>query len=318
MRGLLFILAFLSFSLICFAQEGGKPININPLGDAEKALRTLTHDSIKPGWKKGALLNVGFSQVSLNNWAAGGQNSVSINGLFSGFTNLHKKTFLWDNSLDVGYGVLQQGKGNSFIKTDDKFAFTTKFGKKAYKNWYYSTYIDFRTQLTKGFKYPNDTVKISDWLAPAYVIGAIGLDLKKTDHLSFFISAVTTKITIVNDHALSDAGAFGVDPGKLIRSEMGGYVKFIWAMKLMENVNLTTKLETFSNYVKNPSRIDVSWENLLELKVNKYLSTTITTHLIYDEDIDIQVDKNNDGLIDAIGPRTQFKEVLGIGFSYKL
>ena len=35
------------------------------------------------------------------------------------------------------------------------------------------------------------------------------------------------------------------------------------------------------------------------------------------QSIDIAVDNNNDGIIDAVGPRTQFKEVLGVGLSYK-
>jgi hypothetical protein len=53
------------------------------------------------------------------------------------------------------------------------------------------------------------------------------------------------------------------------------------------------------------------------MKVNKFISATISTQLLYDHDIDIAVDNNNDGIIDAVGPRTQFKEVLGVGLSYK-
>jgi len=53
------------------------------------------------------------------------------------------------------------------------------------------------------------------------------------------------------------------------------------------------------------------------MKVNKYISTTLSTHLLYDDDIDIAVDTNNDGITDRFVPRTQFKEVLGVGFSYK-
>jgi hypothetical protein len=51
--------------------------------------------------------------------------------------------------------------------------------------------------------------------------------------------------------------------------------------------------------------------------VNKWITTTITSHLIYDDDIDIAVDNNGDGVIDAAGPRTQFKEVIGVGLNVK-
>ncbi|MBK8927730.1 MAG: hypothetical protein IPM74_17965 [Crocinitomicaceae bacterium] len=80
---------------------------------------------------------------------------------------------------------------------------------------------------------------------------------------------------------------------------------------MMENITITSKLSLFSNYANNPQNIDVNWENLIEFKVNKYISATLATHLIYDDDIDITDADGN------TGPRTQFKEVIGIGFSYK-
>ena len=85
----------------------------------------------------------------------------------------------------------------------------------------------------------------------------------------------------------------------------------------MENIKLVSKLDLFSNYGEHPERIDVNWEVLIALKVNEYISATVSTHLVYDHDIDIAVDNNGDGIIDAVGPRTQFKEVLGIGLTYK-
>ena len=83
------------------------------------------------------------------------------------------------------------------------------------------------------------------------------------------------------------------------------------------SVSLLTKLDIFSNYLNNPQNMDVSWETIVSFKVNKYISATLTTHLLYDDDIDIVIDSNGDGIIEATGPRTQFKQVLGIGFSYK-
>jgi len=79
----------------------------------------------------------------------------------------------------------------------------------------------------------------------------------------------------------------------------------------MENITVSSRLSLFSNYANNPQNIDVNWETLIELKVNRFISATIATHLIYDDDIAIQ---DRDG---NTGPRTQFKEVIGVGFSYK-
>lgn len=87
----------------------------------------------------------------------------------------------------------------------------------------------------------------------------------------------------------------------------------------MENVDFATKLELFSNYLNSPGNIDVNWDVLLAMKVNKYITASITTTLIYDHDIDIPTYKtiNGEQSVIGFGPKTQFREVLAIGFSYK-
>ncbi len=77
--------------------------------EPEKTLRTHSSDTIM-GWKKGGVFTATMAQTSLTNWVAGGENSFSVNGLFSGFANYKKGKSIWDNSLDVGYGIIKQGK----------------------------------------------------------------------------------------------------------------------------------------------------------------------------------------------------------------
>jgi len=295
--------------------------------DGEEQLRSQNADSTQ-GWKKGGIITVNISQTSLTNWAAGGQNAFSANGLISLFANYEKGKGLWSNSLDIGYGILKQGKDGDFIKTDDKIDLLSKYGRKAAKHWYYAALLNFKTQMAAGYNYPNDSVKISALFAPAYILGSLGMDYKPNDDFSVYISPVTSKITVVSDQDLANQGAFGVAPakydnlsvliseGEKARFELGGYLRLEYRKELMENITVLTKLDLFSNYLNNPQNIDVGWETLLTMKVNKYISATLTTHLIYDDDIDIAVDKNDDGIAAESGPRTQFKEVLGIGFSY--
>lgn len=298
--------------------------------EVEKKLHATPIDTVS-GWKKGGVIGINFSQASFNNWAAGGQNSISFMGLVNVYANYKKGRASWDNMLDIGYGLLQQGKNKDVIKTDDKIELSSKYGRMASKYWYYAALLNFKTQMTPGYNYPNDSVKISDWLAPAYLLTALGMDYKPDEHLTTFIAPFTSKLTIVNNTALADAGAFGVEKaiydtagvvithGKKYRSEAGGYVRVIYQNTFFKDksISLLTKLDLFSNYLHNPLNIDVSWETIIGFKVNKYISATITTHLLYDDDIKIAIDTNGDGITDATGPRTQFKEVIGIGFSYK-
>lgn len=267
-------------------------------------------------WKKGAVIGLNLSQTSLTNWQGGGQNSLAANALFSGFTNYKKGRNVWDNSLDLAYGLLQQGSAK-LIKSDDKIDFNSKYGRFAFKHWYYSALLNFKSQMAPGYNYPNDSVVISRFLAPAYILASVGMDYKPNDYFSLYISPITQKTTIVNDDKLNAVGAFGVDSGKVIRSEYGAYARIQFQKDVFTNVNFKTKLELFSNYLDKPQNIDVNWETLLSMKVNKYISATLSTTLIYDDNILIPIDKDNDGIVEKSGPRVQFKEVLGIGFSYK-
>ncbi len=72
----------------------------------------------------------------------------------------------------------------------------------------------------------------------------------------------------------------------------------------------------FNNYLVKPENLDVNWELLVVVKVNKFLSVNINTHLYYDHDVKISVDDENDGNLDNSEPRVQFKELLGIGFVF--
>ncbi len=292
--------------------------------DAEKRLKAVNADTVM-GWKKGGLVALNIAQTSLTNWAAGGQNSAAFNGIFSAFANYKQGKSAWDNSLDIGYGILKQGKNAISMKTDDKFDFFSKYGREAFKNFYYSALLNFRTQMRPGYKYPETEKKISDIFAPAYLLIAAGLDYKPSAYFSAFIAPLTAKFTFVNDPVLSAAGAFGVKPGENSRSEFGGYLRAIFSKndfkdEFMKNVSFTSKIDLFSNYAHNPQNIDVTWENLIGLKVNKFISVNFNTVLIYDDDIKVPVDRNGNGLFEsneAPGSRTQFKEILGVGFSYK-
>jgi len=298
------------------------------IADAEKNLKTRSADT-SVGWQKGGTITLNMSQVSLTNWAAGGQNSISGNGLLSLFAHKKNGNSSWQNYLEIGYGTIKQGKNANWWKTDDKIDFTSKFGKKAFSGWYYAGLLNFKTQMTAGYKYPDESTKISDLLAPGYLLGAIGLDYNENDNFTAFFAPVTAKTTFVKDQALANAGAFGVEPaiynpggemlseGENIRTEFGGYLRLFYKKDLMENISMQTKLDLFSNYLKNPQNIDISWEVLLSMKVNKYISATLSTHLLYDDDINIAIDNDNDGTTDSNGPKTQFKEVFGVGFSYK-
>ena len=284
-------------------------------------------------WKYGGILTLNGQQVSLTNWFAGGQNSISGGALTNLFIDYKKGNTSWENNFELAYGVVRQGDNKEWWKNDDRIQLTSKLGKPAFNNWHYSCLIDFKTQFAAGFNYPNDSVLISNFLAPGFGLVSLGMDYKPSDDFSLYLAPASLRFTIVNDQKLADEGAFGVtraikqldtlqnliviQKGKKSREEIGGYLKFTYRRVVMENVDFSTTLELFSNYLVTPQNIDVNWTTLTTMKVNKHISANFSTHLIYDDDIDISEDKNQDGITDFKGPRIQFKQVLAVGFNYR-
>ncbi|MBR4620242.1 MAG: DUF3078 domain-containing protein [Salinivirgaceae bacterium] len=313
--------------------------------DAEAALRTNTADSVD-GWKVKGVASLNATQTSLTNWVGGGQNSISINGAFNIQANYKMGKNSWENTFDLGYGLMKQGEDADYRKTDDRIDFSTKYGYQAYKSLYYAALASFKSQMTNGYNYIDDTTKqkISAFLAPAYVIGALGVDYKPNSYFSAFVAPLTVKYTIVNDQDLADAGAFGVSAaeykeitdstgvvlsrtlvksGKKSRGEFGGYLRLMFSKsdfkaEALKNLSITSKADFFSNYLHNPQNIDVSWETQIAMKVNKYITVSVSTHLIYDDDIDVPVKTTLPDGTEGIkmSKRVQFKEIAGVGIMY--
>lgn len=266
-------------------------------------------------WKKGGMASLSFSQTSLSNWSGGGDNAISTNAQLNLFANYAKAKNSWENTLGLEYGLLKQGDAGT-RKSIDKIDFVTKYGHQASKKWYYSALLDFKTQFAKGYNYASsddaDDVKVSSFMAPAYILLSLGMDYKPNEIFSAYISPVTGKMTVVNDESLSDAGAFGVDPGDKIRTEFGVFSKITLKKTIFENVDLKSTLDLFTAYSDSFGNIDVNWDVMINMKVNKFLTASINTTLVFDDDVDYV---NKDG--DNKGVKVQFKEILGIGLAYK-
>ncbi|MCB0834249.1 MAG: DUF3078 domain-containing protein [Bacteroidetes bacterium] len=267
------------------------------------AIFSLSAQEADTTWKKGGTIGVNFSQVQLKDWSGGGDNSLALNSLLSLYANYFLEKTRWENSLELGYGIVKQGSAGT-RKSDDKIIFVSKYGRDFIGPWKYSALLDFRTQFANGYDYgvPDSLRKpISKFMSPAAITLALGANYRPNDMFSAMISPVTGKATVVLDSRLSDAGAFGLDPGKKVLSEFGWFINCVYQTPVMKGIDFTSKLNLFSAYNK-AKEIDVNWENLLLMKVNEYVSASFTAQLVYDKDV---VNK------------WQVKEVFAAGLLYK-
>lgn len=277
-----------------------------------------TDEKEVPDWKRGALLNLNFSQVALQHWAAGGQNSIAANGVANLFANRKAEEYSWNNSLDLAYGLLSRDK-NPFIKSDDRLELTSRYGRRIDEHFSYSSRLELRSQFAPGYEFPEqDSGLISDFLSPGYAKGDIGITYDPNEEFETTLSPIASKATVVMNQRLADRGAYGVDPGENIRFEYGANLSAALRKTILPNTRLKSELSLFSNYFEKPWNFDINFSLLINMKVNSFISASIATDMIYDDDIHVPVDRNDDGVPDGRGPRLQFKEVLNIGLSFNI
>jgi len=305
-------------------------ISINLFVSAQIVIK---EDTSVNGWKKGGFFAMNINQVALINWAAGGESALSSTVILNAFAKYRKDDTYFEAILDAGFGFITT-KSQSLRKNEDKIELNINAGKKAKGKFYYASMLNFRTQFAPGFNFPDDTTVISRFLAPGFLSLALGMNYKPNDWFSAFLSPATGRATFVVDQTLANAGQFGVEKaildnvgnvvteGKNVRWEFGAYVRARLQKDIAKNISVVSNLQLFNNYSdpikEQRGNIDVNWENLILIKANKWLTTSIFTNLIYDHDVQVPVKRNVNGVdVDGTGPRTQFKEVLGIGLSFK-
>ncbi|MFV0604475.1 MAG: DUF3078 domain-containing protein [Niabella sp.] len=279
---------------------------------SEKEIKKDASDTTNKIWKTGGFYNLNAAQASLSNWAAGGDKfSLSINSNLSVYAFYKKGKHSWDNTLDVNLGYMKTTSLGG-RKNDDRVDLLSKYGYAIGPKWNASLLFNFRSQLFNGYNYDADNNKTfsSAFLAPAYVLLSPGFDYKPNKNFSAFISPATVRWTIVKDDSLSSVGAYGVDIGKKIKTEFGAFASLNYMKEFNKVISFKSRLDLFSNYLKDPQNVDVYWVNMLNMKLSKYLSLTYGLDLIYDDDVRLFGPNNN-------SPSAQIRSMLGLGFMVK-
>ena len=279
---------------------------------------------VKPSnWKLESIFSLNVTQSSFTNWASGGRNNISGLGFINASADYSKGNIKWANQLTTGLGGVQYFD-EDLEKTDDVIDIQSTFSYGLKDPWYLSLLGGFRTQYLDGFSSVDDSTRASTFMAPGYMNLSLGIEFIPNDNFKVMVSPLSGKFTFVNDQVLANQGAFGVNPaeysstGELLkkganfRAELGSYIRIIYKKELMENINLRSRIEFFSNYIEKPQNIDINGELILDFKINKWFSANIQLNVIYDDDIAIEDRKGN------VGPRTQFKQVIGLGIAYRL
>jgi hypothetical protein len=265
-------------------------------------------------WKKKLVFNFNVNQAAFStNWKAGGINSIGLNSLFNYKANYAKNKDSWDNEIDVIFGFVNN-KGQGYRKTIDRIFLDTKYGYKISDKWDLFTSLNFLSQFTKGYKFEEDAAAgverkllISDFLAPAFITSAWGVEYHPTDYFKLRMSPFAPRVTIVREPTrfTQTVGPepYGVDSTKTTRFEWLAFQLMAEFNKdIATNMNLKWRYVMFANYeTLKMKTIDHRLDVTLSAKVNKFINVGLGGILIYDYDQDSGV---------------QLSQAFTIGFAY--
>ena len=253
----------------------------------------------QPNWAKKGIITFLVNQSSFENWIAGGISNVSgALGLNYDF-NYQKNDWTWENKLIANFG-LTKIKDQDIQKSSDLLEWNSVVGKKAKGYWYYSAFLNFKTQFADDLN--KDTKGPTKFLSPGYLQFGPGLLWKKSDHLKVNIAPATSRLIIVDkDLTEPDKAYFGVEEGKSTRYELGASVGAYYKLDLMKNISMENILNLYSNYLEDPQNVDLDYTMNLVMSVNDFISANLSYQTIYD-------DNAFKGL--------QTRQVFGIGINY--
>jgi hypothetical protein len=261
-------------------------------------------------WKKKFVFNFNVNQASFSdNWKAGGVNSIGLNGLLNYKANYQKDRSSWDNEIDMLYGFINNN-GQGFRKTIDRLYLDTKYGYKLSKNWDVFTSLNFLSQFSKGYSYDSDnnSTLISDFMAPAFITSAWGLEYKPVEYFKVRLSPFAPRVTIVRNNegrfdAVSPEAPYGVNVGDETRFEWLAFQAVAEFDKdIATNLNLKWRYVMYANYeTLDLKTIDHRLDLMFNARVNRFITVGLGGILIYDFDQD---------------SGAQVSQVFNFGFAY--
>ncbi len=266
-----------------------------------------------------------LNQSYLSNWARGGESSLSTLldlEASAGYRNIDSE-INWTNRGRLRYGtVLSEEVG---LRTNaDILELNSQLNKNISEHLDFSSVFYGKTQVSRGYDYPNDSIPISRFLNPGTFTVGVGVEYEPFPNTKLNFSALSYKNTFVLDTTAINQRTHGIERDKRARQEMGGQLVIKNKMSLLDDLSIENSVRLFSNYLEKPHNVDVDWEIDLEKRISWYFTVRMNFHFIYDKDILFPVlDDQGDPVTLPDGSekketRLQLKQFLGVTMSFSL
>jgi len=249
------------------------------------------------------------------NWYKGGAENLNLLNRHDLSFNYKKDKFQANNLVEWRLNLYTNPNDTLRLYRigEDLVRTYSNFGVQAINNWYYSSFIEMKTQLFKNFK-ENSEQMLSSIFSPLYInIGLLGIRYQidksfpkvkgKKINFNSEISPLSIEyVTVLNKDI--DPKRFGIKEGNWHLTNIGSTINAKLIYNFNKNVNYTSRLYYFTNYEK----VTAEWENTLNLPINRYFSTILYLFFRYDDNPTLTKDK--------ILGYFQLTELLSFGFNY--
>lgn len=269
-------------------------------------------DGTLKNWNRTLLIQLQGTQNYISpNWYNGGESSLALLGYINAQLKFDNKKIQWENLFEwkAGMNGVVSDSLHKLRVGEDLLKLNTKFGVKAFKNFYYTASAEasatlFNTYLSNSYE------RATAPLSPIRFYGNLGMDYKYKKIISVMLSPLSYKMVYVNDTTVhpsvttSVADKVGIPDGKKILHQFGSSLEVKFSYSFTREIVLDSKMKLYTNY----KGIEWDWEVVGNFIINRYLSARVSVNPRYDSTV-----KTEDGS----KPKIQLKELTSLGFSYR-
>ena len=245
-------------------------------------------------------------------WQAAGDNTITILANVN-FKHIYKKNkFTLTNTAAAKFGYnnmrmeLNGAQKGVWFKNVDEIAISTAPQWDMVRNWTYGANIQFRTQFARGYAargdQQNSVAPVSNFMTPGYLDASVGFTyVLPSEKFPLKVNLAPLAMSATFRHDLSTTKDYGVVTGRSkyegglsvkldfdktwgkngwLRYRTTAYSFYGWITDLASAANFKPTEETPKYEHIVPT---VRWENTIDIKATKYISTQIYVQLYYNK-----------------------------------
>ena len=249
------------------------------------------------------------------NWYNGGARNLNLINMHNVSFNYSRNKFQFNNYAEWKLNIFTNPNDTLRLYriAEDLIRTYSNIGIQAISNWYYSSFLEIKTQIFKNF-IENSNQTLASAFSPLYInAGILGMRYQiekknpkikdKKFNFNMDVSPLSIEYISVSNKDI-DQTRFGIKDGQWHLTNLGSTVNAKLIYNFNKSLNFISRLYYFTNYKKTTAEL----ENTLNMPINRYFSTTLYLYIRYD---------NNEQLIsDRTWGYFQINELISFGFNY--